>query len=117
LQQTLPEFTLVRAQRVVVVALDDEVLPRRLAMAQGFVLIEDDEIVVDRGFGVELVAFPHQPELALRIAPLQQANQRVAIEMCVLPHAALSDNRKTQPDYSMITSVRRRVWSPPTDSG
>ena len=41
------------AQGIVIIALDDQVIPRRGAVAQGFVQIEGDEILIERGVGVE----------------------------------------------------------------
>ena len=72
------------AQGVVIVALDDQVAPRRIAMAQAGIQCQRDVVVVERGVGLDLVALPHQPQLALGIAALQQADQRIALQMVVL---------------------------------
>ena len=65
-----------RAQGIVVVAFDDEVAPRRVAMAERGVEIQCHEVVVERVVGFQLstgmhVALPHQPQLALGVAALQ----------------------------------------------
>ena len=74
------------AQRIEVVAFDDEVVPGRVAVAERRVQRQRDEVAVDRVVGLDLVPFPHQSQLTFGVAALQQADQGVAIERVVVRH-------------------------------
>ena len=75
-----------RAQRVEIVALNDQVLPWRCTVAQRRVQIQRHVILVERLIGLDLVALPHQPQLALGVAPLQQPDQGFAVQVVVAGH-------------------------------
>ena len=78
------------AQGVEVVALDDQVVPWCVAVTERRVELQGDVVAVYGRISLDLVALPHQPQLSLGIAPPQQADQCVAVEILIGRHQPAS---------------------------
>src|SRR5690606_11323454 len=63
---------------VEIIALDDEVAPRCLLLAQFRDRGRSDEILVDRLVGLDLVALPDEPQLLRAVPLLQKLDQLFA---------------------------------------
>ena len=81
------------AQRVKVVAFDDEVFPGGLAAGERGVEVEGDEVGIERFIALNLIGFPNEPEPRgiAPVAAFQQSDQFVfgKIVVLLLRHARL----------------------------
>ena len=70
-----------KAQRIEIIALDNQVFPRRFAAGESRINVEHDEIIIQRIIVIDLVTLPHQTKSGLAVALAQQPDQFL---LCIL---------------------------------